>query len=358
MKKLIILLLLISFFYADEIKVISPKPYAKISNNKPVSIKITYEAKYTGADECKIAYSNSGNLEITPIDEVLKKINKKITIKLKKSGSINVGKTTETIFIPYNVIKKVIEKGYTNNGFNYKRYFYFGDCLSTDISYGDVFLKIKITTPSALPLHISKIRLFFDNKKAVISVNKNENLKAYAEVEMQGKGLLKAHWEVDGRVLSRIFKHINNKRRITFETPDIPPLPTFEPGTHTVRFIVDEPKPGFEEPTALYFVKTEKLINKNIIKLNPKDKSKLNFEELKFSWQPITGAKLYLIEFFILGEEKPIFSAYTKTNSYEIPKNLLGKVFEKGEYYSWKVVGYDEDDHLIATSNTNRFTIK
>ena len=349
----IIVIFLSTSLFGDQITVKSPKPYAKIANNKPSYITITYEAKYTGADECKIAYSNTGYLEITPIDKILKKINKKITIKLRN----NVGTKSETIYVPYSVIKYVIDSGYLDD-FNYKRYFYFGDCLSEDIAYGDVFLKIKITTPFALPLHVNKIRLYFNNNKAVTTINKNEKLTAFAEVETSGKGLLKAHWEIDGRVLSRVYKQITNKKRVIFETPKIPPLPTYEPGTHFLKFVIDDPTPGFTEPTALYFVKTENVIDKNIINLVPKDKSKQSLEELNFSWNPTTGVKVYLVEFFILGEDKPIFSAYTKTNSYKIPKNLKGKIFKSGEYYSWKVVGYDDKNNIVAKSSLNRFTIK
>src|SRR5574337_40620 len=99
---------------------------------------------------------------------------------------------------------------------------------------------------------VTRVRLYFENKRPEITVKRNEpSPPAYAEVEFTGSGLLEGFWEADGRLLSNVSQHVLSGKNAVFETPDTPGLPTFDPGTHRVRFVITRPG-GVKSFEALY----------------------------------------------------------------------------------------------------------
>ena len=156
------------------------------------------------------------------------------------------GSVTETFVIPLSVLKKAEELGKTS--IRYTRTFSGG-------SIGTGFLNINLTSPSAAQLNITSIRLYFENKRAEITVKRKQpGLKTFADINFTGKGLFKGYWQVDDRIISYVNKNLIYGKSLTIATPDMPSLPTFSEGTHVVKFIIQNPVMDIEFPKALYYV--------------------------------------------------------------------------------------------------------
>lgn len=260
----------------------------------------------------------------------------------------------EIVNIPVGIIDKALKM--KSNKIEYKRSFTTSCYVSNPAPVGTITLNI--TTEAAADFDIKRIELYFENRRAEITIPKNyKGLKAFADIKFTGSGLLKGYWEVDGRVLSYVNQHITYGRAVTLQTPAIPPLPTFETGTHIVRFVITNPSIDIPIPSALYFVTAQEV--KEIVKiklLHPEDKSKLDFTFQKFTWEKLDGTMLYLIQFFENRDSKPIFSAYTREAFYNLPEQILTKIFQRGKTYYWKVIGFDESNNTVGESNVWEFS--
>ncbi len=223
-------------------------------------------------------------------------------------------------------------------------------------------ISIYFTTEAAGEFRIKRIRLFFENNRSEITVNRNAPPpKVFAEIQYTGSGLLRAYWEVDGRILHRVFKHLSYGNSITLETPPVPPIPTFMVGSHVVRFVVLDPRQVFEFPKAVYFVSAEPYVDlRGIELLEPKDGSTVSFENIQFSWRlkkSSASVFAYLVEFFNKPLEKAFFSALVKGESYTVPERLLDKVFSQSGKYVWRVQGLNRSGETIVESGFGTFDL-
>lgn len=275
-----------------------------------------------------------------------------VNTALTINASTGTGFGSERLIIPVSVIERAINLGY--NTITYKRTFYLYAYHLT------AQLNIYITTEAMAEFQIKRIELYFQNKRAEITVPRNfKPLKAYADIRYTGSGLLRGYWEVDGRILSYVNKHLVYAGKITLETPEIPPLPTYDTGYHIVRFVIESPELQIPLPEIVYFVTPEEFKEIHTIKLiAPEKKAKLSYASSKFEWSPLNKETIYLIQFFEDPEEKPIFSAYTKNPSYNLQEVILKNIFIPEKTYYWKVTGYDEENNIIGESEIWEFTFK
>ncbi len=224
-----------------------------------------------------------------------------------------------------------------------------------------LFISAVQISEAAEEIKITRLQLYFENKRAEITIKKNQlSPRAYADIRFTGSGLLQGFWEVDGRILKNVNRHIiTSDRNITVETPDAPPLPTFETGTHRVRFVITDPSERIPLPEAIYFVTAEKF--KEIFPVNliyPNNKSKVDYSPLTFRWEGKDRPIIYIIEFFEKDGEKPIFSAYTRKAEYKLPLPVLKSIFTPEKNYLWRVKGFDTGNNKAGESPVYRFTFK
>ena len=231
-----------------------------------------------------------------------------------------------------------------------------GPFISNNINLKDAAL----TTEAGATFDIQRIELYFENRRADITIKRNyPDLKAFADIKFSGSGLLQGYWEVDGRILSHVNQHLTFRGSITLQTPQIPPLPTFDTGTHIVKFAITNPTKGVPLPSILYFVTPADFKGSPIaIKLiSPADKSLLENTPVKFEWTKLDSKSTYVIQFYEKPESKPMFSLYLHDSSYTLPKSVLKRIFVPGKKYYWKVKGYGTGDS-IGESQIMRFTLK
>lgn len=262
-----------------------------------------------------------------------------------------VGTVAETVVIPVNITERALQRGTAQ--FFYRRVF--TGMIGTDTAT----INLTVTGEAGGTLSVKRISVYFGNGRAETTVMKYANdLKAYADIRYNGSGLLKGYWEVDGRLLSYVSQPLPAGQQITLTTPDIPALPTFETGTHTLRFVITNPEPGqgIPLPALVYFVTTDEAAVKQagLTLKTPAEDAEVPYASLKYEWQLIR-AEVYLIQFFEEQGTKPVFSAYTKKGFYQLPQLILKKNFEPGKTYYWRVAAFDKERRKITESKTDRF---
>ena len=83
----------------------------------------------------------------------------------------------------------------------------------------------------------------------------------------------------------------------------------------------------------------------------PKDESRVPYTSVDFIWKPVKWAQTYLIVFSGNNDEKPVFSAYTRENTYQLPTMILKSLFQRDEPYRWRVKGYNADGNVLGESD-------
>ncbi|MCF6173265.1 MAG: hypothetical protein L3J44_05715 [Campylobacteraceae bacterium] len=217
-------------------------------------------------------------------------------------------------------------------------------------------MTIFVTSKMAAGLEINRIKLYFDNKRAVISISRYEKINIYAGINFVGSGYFKAYWEVDGRKVSNVIKNISYGHTEIFKYPDTPALPSFSEGTHIVKFIITTLKMKITFPKAVYYVNSDATKKLQSIKLLLPVDGKYYFEnnEKIFTWRKNNKDKIFVLDFFKSKNNKPIFSAIVKTAKYELSNKIVEKKFKKGEEYFWQVNGYNEMHNNISHSKKRK----
>ncbi len=264
-----------------------------------------------------------------------------------------MGRAVETIAIPVAISRRAEELG--TSQIQYVRTFTGPMVSVTAVS------NITVTTEAGAELRITRLELYFQNGRPEITVKRNEqSLQAYADIRYTGSGLFQGFWEVDGRILAHVKRHLVYGRSITLESPAIPPLPTFVSGTHRVRFVVTNPDGDIPFPEALYFV-TENGSGVALHRLElmaPEDAAEIAYAPFLFTWESSDVAVIYLIEFVEEGNEKPFFSSYRRSNNYELPSHVLHELFAPDKAYQWRVIGYDLGNNIVSKSFYRTFVFQ
>ncbi|NJD67144.1 MAG: PKD domain-containing protein [candidate division NC10 bacterium] len=258
------------------------------------------------------------------------------------------GVVTETLTVPQVVAERSLRGG--SPTFTFQRLFSGGNTAVT------ATVPMRVVSSAAGPFSLRRVELRFDNGRGEITVPKNfEHLKAIAFVEFNGSGLLEAAWEVDGRTLTIIRKFLTFGDLVTLTTPDVPPLPTFEPGPHQVTFRITSPPATIEIPPFTYFVTAASKAAEAIELIAPADKARLPQPGAAFEWKGVAEVAQYRLDVSEEEADTPLFSALVKETRYSMPP-----VYERnlviGKRYRWQVNGLDVDGNIVAASSSRIFT--
>lgn len=260
------------------------------------------------------------------------------------------GFVSENISVPFKIVERVISKNL--NYFIYKRIFRYENFEVEGI------LNLFITTEGSSNFMIRRAELFFEDGRVEATVPRNfDKLKSYALISFVGSGILDGYWEVDGRIIGRVYEILNYGDNKKIETPPIPQLPTFEPGIHKLSFVILSPKIEISTVSIFYFVNTEEE-SIAVIKILRPEKEKVDPSGILFEWENLRGVQFYLIEFYEEGKKEPIFSAYTKENFYKLKEEILKTYFINEDEYYFKIFGFDEKEKKIGMSNLQKIMFK
>lgn len=273
----------------------------------------------------------------------------KNTRKLTARLTNGAGKVVESISIPAAIIRKAWELGVL-------KFFYYRTFASDLTKSANSQITFSITKDAVSPLEITGIRLYFDNKRPKITVKRNQKgLKAFAEIQFKGAGVLNSHFEVDRQFHSRIVKYVNSKqkRTVIFETPAVPPLRTFDEGAHRVRLVINQPKMEIAIPEIIYYVVAVSQLS--VVLDAPENRAEIDPSKQTFSWSKPKQNLVYRIEFSFKSGGPPAFSAETDKNEYNIPKVLVKSKIPPGAEIFWRVKAFDKKGSLTGISEERSF---
>jgi len=343
-----LLLLLLSHFTTLLAAVAVSPSSVKVPYNRTVSQSVRYTfsepATCTQADSSAIDVLHP--LDLTPLTSIPGTL----------SVPLNNGTATaaESVRVTPAIINLARESG--------ARYVIFRRSFTvtcpTAVFTDNADLRVDITTQSASDFAINRIELFFDGNTPRASVAMNDRLNAYAKISFNGSGLLRGYWQVDGRPYPPISRPLSGRENVIVKFSEFQSLPTFNPGSHRVEFIVTSPTPSFAAPYAFYLVGHAAETALMPLFLNaPEENAALFRQAPAYRWATNDKVVSYLIEFFEFGGTEPLFSAYTVTGRYTLPPYALKSRFEAGKRYFWRVTGYDGEGNAVAKSAARTFEL-
>lgn len=207
---------------------------------------------------------------------------------------------------------------------------------------------------------LDRLQLFFDNRLPKITVARNKtNLRAHASIRYSGSGLFQATWEVDGRIIERIDRHLLDGGTLQLSTPEYVQLPTFISGPHTVRLVVTAPSISPAAlPKAVYFVTEQGVVSSKLELIAPANNSVTSAaENLDFRWFSIPQSPKYLLKIFDNNTAESVFSAYANQQKYTFKKPLIENFLREDKRYRWQVSALDSGGKIISSSEKNTFRV-
>ncbi|MGM0642455.1 MAG: S8 family serine peptidase [Thermodesulfobacteriota bacterium] len=210
-------------------------------------------------------------------------------------------------------------------------------------------------------LDITRVELYFENQRPEITVKRHQEApELFAKVNFSGKGYFKAYWEVDGKKQGYVFRYLSAGPHETFSYPAIPPLPTFNYGSHRVRFIITTPGIHIDHPYAVYFVTADEAEKRlaEIKLLKPSEGETVAPGDLAFQWEPEKKSSLYLLSLFSKEKRERVFSAYTRQREYTLKSEILKNRMKQDEQYLWHVTGFNDEDEAVSESTPFSFLLE
>jgi hypothetical protein len=137
-------------------------------------------------------------------------------------------------------------------------------------------------------------------------------------------------------------------------------MPTFDPGTHVVKFMITNPTKTVPMPSIVYFVAPYDYAGKSILIkiISPKDKSVIEYASVAFAWEGFQTNASYSIQFYdSYKAEKPVFSLCVLGSSYTLSGDALKMIFVPNKKYYWKIKGCSADNDY-GESQLGEFTFK
>jgi len=209
-------------------------------------------------------------------------------------------------------------------------------------------------------LEIAEITL--DNGKYYKVVPKNSKaIRAQLRMKMRGTGIVSGFWIVDGQPFHFFNETAYQGQVKTILTPEIPGLPVFDPGMHTIT--VQLTRPENEQvifPTLRYFVLP---YENEIAVLAPKDGAIIKEDEATvFSWERILGGSYYHIAFSnslfpLLRNEPAVKWRECPERTRYAPDEEAWAAVRRNQWTYWKVRAVDSIGNIVAESGIQEMKV-
>ncbi len=209
-------------------------------------------------------------------------------------------------------------------------------------------------------VEIAEITL--DNGKYYKVVPKNSKaIRAQLRMKMRGTGIVSGFWIVDGQPSYFFNETVYQGQIKSIFTPEIPGLPVFDPGMHTITLQLTRPEnERVVFPTLRYFV----LPYENVIAvLAPKDGAIIKEDEVPaFSWERALGGSYYQIAFsnslfpLLRNDADVTWRECPERTSYTPDAEAWGAV-QRDQWTYWKVRAVDSTGNSLAESGVQEIKI-
>ena len=163
--------------------------------------------------------------------------------------------------------------------------------------------------PGSEAFSVSRLQLRFDDQSLYKVLPKRGHLRAVAELNTTGNGLIEGAWEIalgSTTVGAPVFRPLALVRQsVAFGGRMVivsPPLPTNFEGNNLVRLRIDDPSTTFDVPELQYYVTPESPLPEAqeprlLLVTAPTPGTPLTLTT-RFAWQPVPGAQAYKVEIY------------------------------------------------------------
>ena len=209
-------------------------------------------------------------------------------------------------------------------------------------------------------LEIAEITL--DNGKYYKVVPKNsKNIRAILKMKMRGTGIVSGYWIINNQPFEFFNETVYQGQIKTIFTKEIPGLPVFDPGMHTITVKLTRPESETVVfPTLRYFVLP---YENEITTLTPRDGAIIKEDEMaNFSWQNVLGGSYYQIAFanslFPLLRDDPSVKWLNCPDSLNFtPDAETWNAIQRNQWTYWKVRAMDSNKSVLAASSVQEMKI-
>lgn len=244
-------------------------------------------------------------------------------------------------------------------------------------------LQVTPSGPGAVAVGVERLALSFGDDTRTQVVAEGGALRAVAELNTQGVGLLTGWWEVaSGAVtagtpvfqpLTLVRQGVAGGGRTVITSPR---LPASMPGTHLVRFRLVEPAAAFDMPVLQYYVIPGAAADAPALALAIPVTGPAPDEALaagtRFAWQPVPGAAAYQVAFYAspAGPAAPLDPAAFPAAGDAAPEGApLAGIVVPGDRsaaaaeaqmlallpgerrYLWQVIAFDANGAVVGSSS-------
>jgi hypothetical protein len=209
-------------------------------------------------------------------------------------------------------------------------------------------------------LEIAEILLDYGKYYKVIPRN-SKNIRAQLRMKMRGTGIVTGYWIVDNQPDQFFNETVYQGQIRTILTQEIPGLPAFDPGMHTITMQLTRPATqAVVFPTLRYFV----LPFENIVSIStPKDGAIIKENEIaKFSWEKALGGSYYQIVF--ANGLLPLLHTSADLKWLDCPERFnftpdaeTWNAIKRNQWTYWQVRAMDSSKNILAASNIQEIKV-
>jgi len=163
---------------------------------------------------------------------------------------------------------------------------------------------LSLVGPTGGPLRVFRAQIHFDDGTPVRVLSQRSALRALVDLSYTGGGTIQGTWELASPTssagepifvpLMQVRRFLGAGQRVTVESP---PLPTHQTGLYFVRFRVESPEDGAEDPVIRYHVTAAGGAPVTLAASGPTAGAVLD-AAVVFGWPRLRNAVEYRLEFF------------------------------------------------------------
>lgn len=265
---------------------------------------------------------------------------------------------SEAVNVPRSIL---VEAARSGQSLTYQRSFTDG----TGASAGSV--TVAVVGSAGGEFAITRIELKFEGDSRVRVLPGDETIRALAEINFGGSGILRGVWEIAGpasttgeplfRPLTIVRRNLAGGDRVIISSPQ---LPTDTQGLHVVRLRIEEPALDFVIPVLRYFVTAPESEAAppppTPVQLQAPAGGAVLAPDSEFTWEPLPGAQAYMLQFY--PAEGPAEPTAPPVAAVLVPGERQSTVLEAltwqrleyGTRYRWRIRAMAEDGSLAGLS--------
>jgi hypothetical protein len=225
---------------------------------------------------------------------------------------------------------------------------------------------------SAGQIQIDRVQMQFSNGKRVTSLSAESELQAEALLRYRGSGMIEYSWEIASPPSTQgqiFYTPMVSRKQFVLAGSEIklqsPILPSSRNGLYFVRLKLNNPNPNFEMPILRYTVvpQTSEQPKSMLVGSPPQDA--VLSTQTQFSWQAVSGAKVYQVEVFLEQPNdtahsskqliRPVTGTQVPATKEQLSFNAISLAhLRTGQTYYWRVIAVDQAGKVLAISKSRR----